>query len=140
VVSHPYEGGHPDHDACAFAARAAITRLRRRGTAPRLMEMTSYHRWRGTLRTGAFLPGRRPAVQVELSAAERALKRRMLDCFASQAEVLRPFGVARERFRPAPRYDFSRPPAEVHYEALGWPLAAAAWCQLAVRAQAELAL
>ena len=24
VMTHPYEGGHPDHDACAFAARAAV--------------------------------------------------------------------------------------------------------------------
>jgi LmbE family N-acetylglucosaminyl deacetylase len=138
VVSPPFEGGHPDHDACAFAARAAVTRLGRRGLAPRLVEMTSYHRWQGTLRTGTFLPGPRPAVRLELTAAERILKRHMLDCFTSQAEVLRPFGVERERFRPAPRYDFSRPPLEVHYESLGWPLRAEAWCRLAVRAREEL--
>jgi LmbE family N-acetylglucosaminyl deacetylase len=140
VVSHPYEGGHPDHDACAFAVRAAITRLRRRGPAPRLLEMTSYHRWRGALRTGAFLPGGRTAVRLDLTPAERSLKRRMLDCFASQVEVLRPFGVERERFRPAPRYDFSRPAAEVHYESLGWRWRAEAWCGLAVRALTELGL
>ncbi|HLI77367.1 MAG TPA: PIG-L family deacetylase, partial [Acidobacteriaceae bacterium] len=24
VLTHPYEGGHPDHDACAFAVHAAV--------------------------------------------------------------------------------------------------------------------
>ncbi len=27
VLTHPYEGGHPDHDACAFAAHAAVQLL-----------------------------------------------------------------------------------------------------------------
>jgi len=44
VVTHPYEGGHPDHDATAFAVHAAAARLREGGkTPPRLIEMTSYH-------------------------------------------------------------------------------------------------
>ena len=40
VITHPYEGGHPDHDACAFAARAAV---RHSANKAKLMEFTSYH-------------------------------------------------------------------------------------------------
>ena len=31
VITHPYEGGHPDHDATAFAVHAAVELLIRRG-------------------------------------------------------------------------------------------------------------
>jgi LmbE family N-acetylglucosaminyl deacetylase len=44
VVTHPYEGGHPDHDATAFTVHAACGLLRGAGErAPGLAEMTSYH-------------------------------------------------------------------------------------------------
>lgn len=44
LVTHAYEGGHPDHDAAAFVARAALDLLRRSGRpAPRLLEMALYH-------------------------------------------------------------------------------------------------
>ncbi|MBW8869929.1 MAG: PIG-L family deacetylase, partial [Acidobacteriales bacterium] len=31
VCTHPYEGGHPDHDACAFAVHHAVAMNRARG-------------------------------------------------------------------------------------------------------------
>src|SRR5581483_3022886 len=35
VITHPYEGGHPGHDACALVVQCACERLRRSaGTAP----------------------------------------------------------------------------------------------------------
>ncbi|HET8612029.1 MAG TPA: PIG-L family deacetylase, partial [Sphingomonas sp.] len=35
LVTHPYEGGHPDHDAAALAARLAAERIGRKwGTLP----------------------------------------------------------------------------------------------------------
>ncbi len=37
VITHPYEGGHPDHDTAAFAVAAACARLARslgRASAP----------------------------------------------------------------------------------------------------------
>jgi LmbE family N-acetylglucosaminyl deacetylase len=143
LVVQPYEGGHPDHDACAFAAHAAVSlRQRRAGYAPLLMEMTSYHRHEGTLRTGAFLPGGPGAMELPLLPADRTLKSRMLACYQSQAEVLRPFAGQPERLRRAPRYDFRLPPhpGPLHYEALGWQLGGEAWRGLATRALAELGL
>jgi LmbE family N-acetylglucosaminyl deacetylase len=145
LVAHPYEGGHPDHDAAAFAAHAALARLAREGGAPpQLLEMTSYHRGPSGLETGAFLPGRRGSRVAErrLSLWQRRRKARMLACFASQAEVLAPFPLAVERYRRAPAYDFSAPPhaGALHFEALGWPQRGADFCRNAVRALEQLGL
>ncbi|MEA2693820.1 MAG: N-acetylglucosamine malate deacetylase 2 [Acidobacteriota bacterium] len=60
VLTVAYEGGHPDHDAVAFAAHAAAELLRRRGRgAPELWEMALYHAGaeagEGGIVTGRFL-------------------------------------------------------------------------------------
>ena len=145
LVIHSYEGGHPDHDAAAFVAHAAEALTASRGGAsPRLLEMTSYHRRGGGLVTGEFLPDTRggPVTTVELSAEDLALKREMLGCYASQAQVLAVFKVDRERYRLAPRYDFSLPPhpGTPHYESLGWAMTGARWRELARAAREELGL
>jgi LmbE family N-acetylglucosaminyl deacetylase len=138
VVTHPYEGGHPDHDACAFAVRAAA--LLHEGE-PRVLEMASYHRRGGRLRTGELLPHHGgPIFERRLDACARERKQRMLACYESQADVLGSFGVEVEPHRMAPRYDFRRPPhvGARHYETLGWRLDAQGWCELARSAQEEL--
>ena len=101
VITHPYEGGHPDHDATARMAHAA-------GVA--IVEMTSYHADGGGMACGRFLPNGAPPLAVTLTPEERAAKRAMLDAFVTQRATLAPFGVERELFRAAPRYDFTRPP------------------------------
>ncbi len=123
VLTHPYEGGHPDHDATAFAVHRAARR------AP-VFEFASYHAaGEGGMATGRFLPNGRAPTVVELNEAEQAAKRRMLDCFVSQRATLAPFGVAREAFRPAPHYDFSQPPhaGTLHYERYDWGMTGPAW-------------
>jgi LmbE family N-acetylglucosaminyl deacetylase len=135
VVTHPYEGGHPDHDAVAFAVHAAA-RLRPRGVVfPAIIELSSYHAVDGAFRTGTFLaPPASPTTEPDafctmihegrLDAAARARKRAMLAAFASQSDVLASFDVAAEPLRCAPPYDFTRPPhpGPMHYERLpfGW--------------------
>jgi N-acetylglucosamine malate deacetylase 2 len=135
LVVHPYEGGHPDHDAAALAAHAAVALLRARGErAPVLLEMSSYHGTHGRLVTSEFLPRPERAVRsITLSDAQRSAKREALGCFASQRPVLEQFPVATESFRLAPRYDFTQPPhpGRLYYESLGWPLAGEQWRQLA---------
>ncbi len=149
LVTHPYEGGHPDHDATAFAAHAACALLAADGAAaPVLLEQTSYHADAaapGGLATGAFLPapngtpGIAPDVTVALDVAERARKAAMCAAYASQARVLAQFPIAVERFRRAPAYDFTRPPAsEIWYERLGWGMTAVDLCAAAATAQAAL--
>lgn len=143
VVTHPYEGGHPDHDATAFAVQIALRRLRRRGAPrPASLEMTSYHLRDGSLETCAFLPApQRRVAQRPLGSTDRAIKRSMLASFASQAEVLACIGLEHEQFRRPPRYDFTAPPhaGTLHFEALGWSMSGARWRELASRALDRLA-
>jgi LmbE family N-acetylglucosaminyl deacetylase len=105
LVVPPYEGGHPDSDAAAFISHAAVALVARTGrTPPVLLEMDSDHR--------GFPPA--PEAQrvatVALTGAERAAKQRMLACYASRAQQLESFPLAREHYRAAPRYDFTRTP------------------------------
>jgi LmbE family N-acetylglucosaminyl deacetylase len=137
VVTHAYEGGHPDHDAAAFVTRAAVELCAIfRGTAPVLLEMASYHGARGALAAGEFVPGSGSAgIALRLSPREVACKQRMLACFASQARVIAQLArpLAYERFRLAPHYDFSRAPhaGPLHYERLGWRLTGERFRELA---------
>jgi LmbE family N-acetylglucosaminyl deacetylase len=137
VITHPYEGGHPDHDAAAFATRAAI--LLRPG--PALAEMTAYHAGPGGVETGRFLPADTAILDVPLAPEERERKRAMLASFGSQREVLAPFGVEREPLRAAPPADFTRPPhaGRLHHERMGW-MEGATFRRYAAAARLELGL
>ena len=126
LITHAYEGGHPDHDATAFAAHAAA------GRRP-LLEFAGYHADpSGSLVTGRFLPGP-DSVVITLTDAEQARKRAMFDCFHTQAGMLGAFGTRQERFRPAPAYDFTAPPlpGRLNYEHWGWSMVGARWRELA---------
>ncbi|HUF66845.1 MAG TPA: PIG-L family deacetylase [Gemmatimonadaceae bacterium] len=112
AVTHPYEGGHTDHDATAFAVQLACGVLRREGApSPIVLELTSYHMYEGSRRLGEFLPF--PELEertVALEPGTQHLKQEMYDCFASQQQCLAPFPRDREKFRVAPRYLFTEPP------------------------------
>ena len=132
LVLQPYEGGHPDHDAAAAVGRCAAFLLRGAGPAPLLVEMTSYHARGAELVVGEFLPSAKPVTTLVATAAERALKRRMLECHQSQAETLAPFLAAQERFRHAAPADFAQRPhaGETYSERMGW-MRGEAFCSLA---------
>lgn len=144
VITHPYEGGHTDHDATAFAARAACTLLAREGgPAPALMEFTSYHNEGGEKVVNRFLPfDGAPVTEVPLSTEEKDMKRRMYDCFYTQYGVLRDMPVRVERFRPAPRYDFTEAPhpGRLRYERYPLGIRGKHWRQLAADAIEHLGL
>jgi len=149
VLAHPYEGGHPDHDAAAFAVHAALALCRRRaGWTPRPVEMAFYQDGDadGVTVFQAFLPdaegARMPVATVHLDGDERVLKRRMLDAHASQAGTLASFRDDIERYRPAPVYDFLRPPhaGRLNYERFDWGMTGRRWRGLATRALHDLDL
>ena len=124
VLTHAYEGGHPDHDALALAvARASLPK-----GLPRL-EFAGYHAGPHGLVTGRFLPEGPRGGARRLTPAEEARKRTLLDCFASQRDTLSSFPRDVERFRRAPDYDFAARPHDgpLWYEQLGWGLDWAAW-------------
>jgi LmbE family N-acetylglucosaminyl deacetylase len=138
VLTHPYEGGHSDHDATAFAVHLASGILRRdRVPAPVVFELTSYHNFSGTRRVQSFLPfvGAEQAT-ITLTEAEKNLKKRMYEEFVSQKQVLERFPIGIERFRPAPRYLFTKPPHEgqLDYERFCTLITGAQWRQNAGKA------
>jgi len=145
VITHPYEGGHPDHDATAFAVHLACRLIEREGgPLPALVEMTSYHNRGGALAAGEFLPGNAstPVSTASLDDRERDLKRRMFACFRTQASVLSQFPIETERFRPAPRYDFSKPPHPgiLFYEQHPWGMTGSRFRSCAAETLQELQL
>ena len=117
IITHPYEGGHIDHDACARACYLACSRLQAlTGRAPACLEFTSYFRLGGYVRTGVFWPAPESR-QVEIALSASAVRRResALRCFRSQAGNLRYFSTLAERFRTKPDYDFASEPPPVRY-------------------------
>ncbi len=139
LLSHAYEGGHPDHDATALLVHAACELLRRAGRRPPLLlEFASYHERGGELEFGVFLPeAEHPATSVELAAQELDQKLTMLACHATQQSFWRLFPLSVECFRIAPRYDFARPPAApFFYDRVDFGLAGEDFLTLA---RAELA-
>jgi N-acetylglucosamine malate deacetylase 2 len=131
VLTHPYEGGHSDHDATAFAVHLACGILRRDNVpTPIVLELTSYHNYSGTRRVFSFLPflGSEERT-IQLTEAEKGLKKRMYQEFASQRQVLEHFPINLERFRPAPRYLFTNAPHEgqLDYERFCTIITGAQW-------------
>jgi len=118
VITHPYEGGHSDHDATAFAVHLACGILRRDNVpTPLVLELTSYHNFSGERRIFSFLPFLgTDSRTIELTEHEKVLKKRMYDEFNSQKTVLDRFPIAIERFRAAPRYQFTAAPHEGQLE------------------------
>lgn len=136
VITHAYEGGHPDHDATAFivhAARHLILRQSRR--APEIVEAPLYHVRDGQAVHQRFCPVPDLAtaeLTIALDAAGCQRKRRMLAAFSTQSGTLASFDAAEERFRLAPDYDFGALPngGKVHYESHDWGLTGRDWLLL----------
>lgn len=142
LLTHAYEGGHPDHDACAFAVHHAASLESRR---PILIEAPFYHAGTRGMETESFLPaqpGTTSALTLcqVLTAAERARKQQRLACFTSQREVLAAFPLERELFRIAPLYDFTQPPGPgpALYDSYPWGIKSPQFRELAAAAHAQL--
>jgi len=137
VLTHAYEGGHPDHDAVALAVRLAVDLL---PEPPEIFEVPLYH---AGMVIGEFLAGPGEIVRLEMSNEDRDLKRRMIDCFETQRETLAAFLPPRdEAFRPAPVYDFTKPPheGELQYELWGFGMTGERWRKEATRLASALHL
>jgi LmbE family N-acetylglucosaminyl deacetylase len=141
VLTHAYEGGHPDHDATAFAANAAA-RLAGASERPLVVEMPFYRAGPEGLVNQMFLfEPDTPELALWLDRGERALKRRLYEAHASQQDVLARFPIGVERFRLAPERDFRALPngGRLHYETQDWGLSGERWLALAAEARSALA-
>ncbi len=163
VLTHPYEGGHPDHDSTAFAVHTAVRRLARDGApTPIVAEFASYHAADAVVARaftdrlfgrfarrseeaqweyGEFLkvPGR-VVLTAPLSPEQRELKKQLMVCHRSQHAVLGHVPLDAERFRLAPRYDFTEPPhrGRLLYEHFTWGVTGDEWRAAARVAMSEL--
>lgn len=127
VLTHAYEGGHPDHDATALAVHRAAQGIP-------VFEFAGYHAAPGHTVMQHFLPGP-PETAIALPPDDAARKRAMLACFRTQTEILSRFDPSTERLRPAPAYDFTQPPhpGPLNYETWGWELTGARWRSIAAQ-------
>jgi LmbE family N-acetylglucosaminyl deacetylase len=141
VVTHAFEGGHPDHDATAFAVHAAVALLGRERPAPVIVEMPLYHLgltgWTVQRFVAAAGP---PQLEISLTDDQRRRKQAMLDAHVTQRRVLSMVAADVERFRPAPAYDFTVLPNEgrLLYDMYGWGMTGTRWQSLAKAALQEL--
>ncbi len=142
VVTHPYEGGHPDHDATAFAVHTAVRLMKENGLSPPAMfEMALRPGKDGKAKLPEFLPGRgKEVTTLLLDERARTLKQRMFDCFETQRDCLRLSPAGPERFRQPVSYDFTWPPqlGKLHYESFDWAIRSRDWQSLARQALSEL--
>jgi LmbE family N-acetylglucosaminyl deacetylase len=141
VLTHPYEGGHPDHDSGAFCVHTASALLRRARLKPptAIIEFTSYHAGDEGIESGRFLDNGGQVRVLALASEEQRLKLEMLAQHRTQRQVLSQFSVATESFRLAPNYDFTNPPdAPIYYDRFDWGLKSADWTALASTAIRKL--
>jgi LmbE family N-acetylglucosaminyl deacetylase len=141
VFTHAFEGGHPDHDATAFAVNAACRLLDQKGRkSPAIFEMPLYHAGatRPVLRSFCDMTG--GEIDCLLDGEALALKQEMLACFVTQREILSVFPPHLERYRPAPPHDFARPPNGGHtlYEEWGLGISTEEFTCLCRQAMQEL--
>lgn len=136
VLTHAYEGGHPDHDAVAYCVQAAA---RRAGHTITIVEMPYYRLGEAGEERQSFADERH-VLRVVLNETERANKRRMIEAHETQKDVLAGFSLYWEQFRAAPLHDFSRPPngGRVLYDERPWGITSSEWlaCAKSVPGQA----
>jgi LmbE family N-acetylglucosaminyl deacetylase len=124
ILTLAYEGGHPDHDCCAFLASIVGIRYE----LP-VWEVPLYHRAGNDIVRQRFptLSG----LPVLALAEELARKRRMFNAYESQAHVMAEFTPEFECVRPMHDYDFTCAPhtGVLNYEAWQWPMKSADLCR-----------
>jgi N-acetylglucosamine malate deacetylase 2 len=126
ILTHAYEGGHPDHDSCAF-----LSYILGQQHALSVWEMPLYHRTGEGPRHQEFVKADDGEwIDLRVEDYELHKKESMVRAYASQTGILEAFDLRIERFRPQPKYDFRRPPQSevINYEAWQWPMRAVDLC------------
>jgi N-acetylglucosamine malate deacetylase 2 len=126
ILTLAYEGGHPDHDSCAFLS----CRIGARHRLP-VWELPLYHRGKDGPAEQKFVHPGNNITEIEITPTELHRKKEMVSAYVSQSGLLQAFDLSLELFRPQVQYDFLRPPvAEViNYEAWQWPMKALQVCE-----------
>lgn len=141
LLTHAYEGGHPDHDAVAFATHVASRLLHKNGLMPPVIFEMAIHPSDEGAKVPEFL--HKPLLEsttLMLDPKARALKEQMFNCFETQRQVMERSPLGPEKFRRAPVYNFRLPPhpGQLHYEKLDCEITGKAWREMASEALEEL--
>jgi N-acetylglucosamine malate deacetylase 2 len=105
LVSHAFEGGHIDHDACHVLAKRAAKTLN-----AQTLEFPMY--WKSEDGPDVFQQFRGISSNefaLTLSREEERVKRRMLAEYRTQKRLLAIFHTQSERFRPMPSTEDTKP-------------------------------
>jgi LmbE family N-acetylglucosaminyl deacetylase len=134
IWTHPYEGGHLDHDTAAWIVQSVAGSILR-------LEFASYHMGAGKAHVfGDFWPDvEHQAAAVRLSGERLDRKLAAIEAYASQAGILRKFRQPdREAYRVAPYYDFSRPapPPRARWDVKGYQPSTIDWRRMIAQAEA----
>jgi LmbE family N-acetylglucosaminyl deacetylase len=111
IITHAFEGGHIDHDACSVLAHHTAKRLSLNG-----FEFPLY--WRSETGQDVIQRFRDPhAEEITLNPSEReiAIKNKMLSEYGSQQDLLAVFSPMQERFRQFRFCDHARPAWTLSY-------------------------
>ena len=92
IVTHAYEGGHPDHDCCAVA----VNTLRRAVSDKPCLAFPIYALGPAGIVKNRFVHKPAEAIDIALTATEKDGKRRALAEFVSQAHVVSAFDLTSE--------------------------------------------
>ena len=134
VLTHAFEGGHPDHDAVAFAVAQAAHNIG-------IVEMPYYRLGSSGPLSQCFFEadGSGEEHRIDLTREESKQKKFMIAAFKTQGEPLSKVSTEFETFRLAPQYDFSKEPngGRIFYEeTFNWGISAELLRDYFVAAQA----
>lgn len=144
IFTHPYEGGHPDHDSASFAVHAAVRMLYRKNLpVPEIFEFSSYNNQNDSISAYRFINENDSEVRTAILTDEEAyLKTKMLELFTTQSKMIKNFPIGREKYRRAINYKFLTPPHEgpLYYELMNWNMTGEKWRALAKESVENLGL
>jgi N-acetylglucosamine malate deacetylase 2 len=131
VITHAYEGGHPDHDSIAFAVDFATKQLARNDKKyPLIFEMALYHGYYGVMESNSFIPSTEgKALRLILDEEDKQFKQILYSCYHSQKVIFQYFPAAHEEYRIAPQYNFTEPPhrGKLYYDNFDWGVKSSEW-------------
>lgn len=111
ALTHAYEGGHPDHDATAFAVHTARALMKKDGLDLGIIETPLYRIEGSRSVRQSFVPmPDLEAITLPLNAEEIALKEKLFAAHASQSKILAEMSTTTEWLRGAPDYNFEQLP------------------------------
>lgn len=113
VLTHSYEGGHPDHDATAFAVHAAKRLMEKEGLNLEIIEAPLYRGGTSGSVWQSFVPSQdTETFKLQLTEEDRHLKEKLFEAHKSQSETFPKVSTTEEWLREAPNYDFTKAPNE----------------------------